>query len=93
MAFHDSEITALQGWAGGMPAVKRPQPAPTRSQVLHDAALVGQPSLRPWELDGLCLVEHLAEGAWICLTGVLAGGAPHAISHSRHTISVESARR
>ena len=44
MAFHDSEITALQGWAGGAPAVERPQPAPTRSQVMHSAAHVWQPS-------------------------------------------------
>lgn len=57
MAFHDSEITALQGWAGGMPAVKRPQPAPTRPQVMHDAAYVWQPTLRLWESDGLCLVK------------------------------------
>jgi hypothetical protein len=35
MAFHDSEITALQGWAGGVPAAecRPPPPVVTRSQV------------------------------------------------------------
>lgn len=33
MAFHDSEVTALQGWASGNPAPQRPKPVLTRSQV------------------------------------------------------------
>ena len=26
MAFHDGEVSALQGWAGGAPAGRRPEP-------------------------------------------------------------------
>ena len=62
MAFHDSEITALQGWAGGAPAVERPQPAPTRSQVPHNATNALRPCLRLWSQTGAS--GQVAEEAW-----------------------------
>lgn len=59
LAFHDSEITALQGWAGGMPAVERPQPVLTRQQVPMQRNACLQSSIPVLQAGSLHLVERL----------------------------------
>ncbi len=57
MAFHDGELTALQGWAGGAPLAQRPPPPVlTRPQVNSLA------SCHSWLHCGSCLEPCVSAG-------------------------------